>query len=74
MAGVFTVALIPATLSAQRVRDFEDSWFWGVKGGVSTFSPTYGDSETAPTFGAEWLITRTHGALYIAGNEYVSRP
>ncbi|HEY0241581.1 MAG TPA: hypothetical protein VGC52_02850 [Gemmatimonadaceae bacterium] len=66
MAGVFTVALIPATLSAQRVRDFEDSWFWGVKGGVSTFSPTYGDSETAPTFGAEWLITRTHGALYIA--------
>ena len=66
MAGVFTVALIPATLSAQRTRDFEDSWFWGVKGGVSTFSPTYGDSETAPTFGAEWLITRTHGALYIA--------
>lgn len=66
MAGVFTLALIPSTLSAQRVRDFEDSWFWGVKGGVSTFSPTYGDSETAPTFGAEWLITRTHGALYIA--------
>ena len=63
VAGVFTVALIPAVASAQRVRDFEDSWFWGVKGGISTFS-TYGDNETAPTFGAEWLITRTHGALY----------
>jgi hypothetical protein len=66
MAGVLTVALIPATVSAQRTRDFADSWFWGVKGGVSTFSPTYGDSETAPTFGAEWLITRTHGALYVS--------
>jgi len=66
VAGVFTAALFPAIASAQRVRDFEDSWFWGVKGGVSTYSPVYGDYENAATFGAEWLITRTHGALYVS--------
>jgi hypothetical protein len=66
VAGVFTAALLPAVASAQRVRDFEDSWFWGVKGGAATYSPIYGNSETAATFGAEWLITRTHGALYVS--------
>jgi hypothetical protein len=66
VAGLLCAALVPATGSAQRVRNFEDSWFWGVKGGVSAYSPTLGDSETAATFGAEWLITRTHGALYVS--------
>ena len=69
IAGLLTAALIPAGASAQRRREFEDSWFWGVKGGVSTFSPTFGDVESAPTYGAEWLITRTHGALYVSIDE-----
>ena len=66
VAGFLSAALVPAIASAQRVRDFEDSWFWGVKGGAATYSPIYGNSETAATFGAEWLITRTHGALYVS--------
>lgn len=66
VAGLFCAALLPATGSAQRFHDFEDSWFWGVKAGVSAFSPTNGDSEVAPSFGAEWLITRTRGGLYIS--------
>ena len=65
-AGLLCAAILPATASAQRTRDFEDSWFWGVKGGLSAYSPVYGDSETSATFGAEWLITRTHGALYVS--------
>src|SRR5512138_3828123 len=65
-AGLVSAALVPATVSAQRTRDFEDSWFWGVKGGVSTYSASYGGNDTAPTFGVEWLITRTHGALYVS--------
>lgn len=69
MAGLLCAALVPAAASAQRTRDFEDSWFWGVKGGVSTFSPTLGDSETSATYGIEWLITRTRGALYVALDE-----
>ena len=65
-AGLVCAALVPATASAQRTRDFEDSWFWGVKGGMTAYSPVLGESETAPTFGAEWLITRTRGALYVS--------
>jgi hypothetical protein len=66
VAGVFTAALFPLTASAQRTRDFEDSWFWGVKAGAATYSAVYGDADAAATFGAEWLITRTHGALYVS--------
>ena len=69
IAGLLSAALIPASASAQRPRGFEDSWFWGVKAGVSTFSPTFGKSEAAATYGAEWLITRTHGALYVSVDE-----
>lgn len=65
-AGLVCAAVIPATAGAQRVREFEDSWFWGVKAGVSAYSPAYGDTKAAATFGAEWLITRTRGALYVS--------
>ena len=33
---------------------------------MTAYSPVLGESETAPTFGAEWLITRTRGALYVS--------
>lgn len=68
-ASLLCAALGPVAASAQRTREFEDSWFWGVKGGVSTFTPTLGDNETSATYGAEWLITRRHGALYVAVDE-----
>ena len=51
------------------MRDFDDSWFWGVKAGVSTFSPTFGDSEASATYGIEWLITRSRGGLYVSLDE-----
>lgn len=66
LAAALAAAFAPADASAQRMRDFEDSWFWGVKGGVTTFAPTFGESETSATLGAEWLITRRQGALYAA--------
>ncbi len=69
MAGLLCAALVPAVASAQRTREFEDSWFWGVKGGVSTFAPTFGDTEASATYGADWLITRRHGALYVSLDE-----
>ncbi len=62
---VFTTAL-GSNVNAQASRYFDDSWFWGVKSGVATFSPTLGGNETAATYGAEWLITRTHGGLYVS--------
>lgn len=69
IAGLLCTALIPAAASAQRARGFEDSWFWGVKGGVSTFAPTFGTSGNAATYGIDWLVTRTHGALYLSLDE-----
>jgi len=69
IAALLAAAVVPASASAQRVREFEDSWFWGVKAGVSTFTPTFGESDAALTYGAEWMITRTHGALYLSLDE-----
>ena len=69
LAGLLCAALVPMEAFAQRTREFEDSWFWGVKGGVSTFAPTFGDTETSATYGAEWLITRRRGALYVSVDE-----
>lgn len=68
LAGFLLAASVPAASSAQNAqqgRYFDDSWFWGLKGGVSTFTPTLGKSETAPTFGGDWLITRSRGGLYV---------
>ncbi len=69
VAALVSAALAPSLLLAQRVREFEDSWFWGVKAGVSTFSPTLGGTESTATYGAEWLITRTRGGLYVSADE-----
>lgn len=69
--ALLAAAVIPVAADAQtssRARIFDDSWFWGVKGGSTTF--TTGESGTtrvnAPTIGAEWLITRTRAALYVS--------
>jgi hypothetical protein len=66
IAGLICSASLSATASAQQSRNFDDAWFWGVKSGVATFSPTLGGNETAATYGAEWLITRTRGGLYVS--------
>ncbi len=66
IAGLVCTASLSATASAQQSRFFDDSWFWGVKSGVATFSPTLGENETAATYGGEWLITRSRGGLYVS--------
>jgi hypothetical protein len=66
IAGLVCSASLSAAASAQQSRYFEDAWFWGVKSGVATFSPTLGGNETAATFGGEWLITRSKGGLYVS--------
>jgi len=68
-AGLVSAVSLAGSASAQHARFFDDGWFWGVKSGVATFSPTLGGNETAATYGAEWLITRSHGALYVSFDE-----
>ena len=67
-------ALVPLALNAvgaQATRHFKDSWFWGMKGGGMLYQvqsqPT--GLTIAPTAGADWLITRTNGGLYVSFDE-----
>jgi hypothetical protein len=69
---VLAVAIVPSLVSAQQTMDtrtgFDNSWFWGAKGGVTSFNAGAG-RVSAPTIGGEWLITRSKGALYISGEQ-----
>src|ERR1019366_768185 len=69
IGALLAAALAPSVGSAQSAREFDDSWFWGVKAGVSTFSPTLGSNQSTATYGADWLITRTRGGLYVSFDE-----
>jgi len=60
------VVALPSLAPAQQGRPFKDAWFWGVKAGGFTFADSGGSSTLAPMLGAEWLITRTHGGLYLS--------
>lgn len=64
--GLAALSFVPAVASAQSGSRFSDSWFWGVKAGNMTFWTPRVKHAQAPLIGAEWLITRTHGALYVA--------
>lgn len=68
-SGLALVALFPAVGAAQSSRLFKNSWFWGAKLGLMSYSTAAQSNSTAATVGAEWLITRTHGALYVAGEQ-----
>ncbi|MBK8248218.1 MAG: hypothetical protein IPK85_12545 [Gemmatimonadetes bacterium] len=63
------VLALPAVTIAQTTpsrTSFENSWYWGAKGGVSSFDPNGAGRVTASSIGAEWLITRSRGALYLS--------
>jgi hypothetical protein len=68
LAATFVVS---ASAQAQVRRNFDNSWFWGFKSGINTFSaPGYGNTSTVD-LGIDWLITRTKGGLYVSGNQSI---
>ena len=68
LAAVFALLTVPQIGSAQEGRHFKDSWFWGAKVGSMKFK-TLESKGYAQLIGAEWLITRSRGALYLALDE-----
>lgn len=72
-SGLALVLLLPAVSAAQSssTRAFENSWFWGAKAGLVSLSTSGGGNKAAPSFGAEWLITHSRGALYISGEQAI---
>jgi hypothetical protein len=70
--AVALVATVVASASAHaQNRNFDNSWFWGFKAGINTFSvPNQGNRSTAD-IGIDWLITRTKGGLYVSANQSI---
>ena len=73
VATAFT-ALIAQTSAAQDGRQFKDAWFWGVKAGALSYSSASTDNGGAALVGAEWLITRTQGGLYLSFDQAFFTP
>jgi hypothetical protein len=67
LAVAALVVVDVSAAAAQPSRHFKDSWFWGLKGG-GTFYQVQSDPNggLAPLAGADWMITRTNGGLYVA--------
>ena len=69
--AVIAASVVSASAHAQEHRNFDDSWFWGAKAGINTFSaPGHGNTSTA-NLGIDWLITRTNGGLYISADQSI---
>jgi hypothetical protein len=63
--------VVSASANAQGMRNFDNSWFWGFKSGINTFSaPGHGNTSTVD-LGIDWLITRTKGGLYVSANQSI---
>ena len=65
-AATAFAALLSQPLAAQDGRQFKDAWFWGIKGGGLLFTTPYSDNKLAPYVGADWLITRSRGGLFVS--------
>ncbi|HET7632665.1 MAG TPA: hypothetical protein VFK16_10135 [Gemmatimonadaceae bacterium] len=65
-AGVALLSAVPAVGMAQANRTFQNSWFWGVKGGGTVTSSRSKATVVAPMGGADWLITRNRGGIYFS--------
>jgi len=71
VVAIVATLVVSASASAQGMRNFDNSWFWGFKSGINTFSvPGHGNTSTVD-LGVDWLITRTKGGLYVSGNQSI---
>lgn len=70
LAGASALAaLLTQPLAAQEGRPFKDAWFWGLKAGALVYPSASTERSAAPSIGADWVITRTNGGLYVAYDE-----
>jgi hypothetical protein len=71
VVSLVAAMVVSAAAQAQVVRDFDNSWFWGAKAGINTFSAAGHGNGTAPNIGIDWLITRSKGGLYVSGDQSI---
>ena len=71
LVALVATVVVSGSARAQENRNFDNSWFWGFKSGVNTFSvPGHGNTSTVD-FGIDWVITRSKGGLYVSGNQSI---
>jgi hypothetical protein len=51
--------------------DWQYQWFWGVKGGILTYSLPTAGGVVSPQAGGEWLITAKRTALYLGVSQTI---
>jgi hypothetical protein len=71
VAVALVAAVVVSSSASAQARNFDNSWFWGFKTGINTFTvPGHGNTSTVD-LGIDWLITRTKGGLYVSGNQSI---
>jgi hypothetical protein len=66
LLGAAVLVLVAARpLSAQRILDWQNQWYWGAKGGMLNYSLPTAGNVFAPQVGGDWLITARRVAFYI---------
>jgi len=71
VAVALVATIVVSTSASAQMRNFDNSWFWGFKSGINSFSvPGHGNTSTVD-LGLDWLITRTKGGLYVSANQSV---
>ena len=72
VAAVAVAAIVvSASANAQEMRNFDNSWFWGFKSGINTFTAPNRGTRSTVDLGADWFITRTTGGLYVSANQSI---
>jgi outer membrane protein W len=61
-----SLCLAAGTAHAQQAQFFQNSWFWGLHAGSTAIGTPNKSTSQAATIGADWMITRTDGGLYVA--------
>ena len=71
VAVALVATIVVSSSASAQMRNFDNSWFWGFKSGINTFSvPGHGNTSTVD-LGIDWLITRTKGGLYVSANQSI---
>ena len=71
VVALVATLVVTASAGAQQRRNFDNSWFWGFKTGINTFSSPGNSNTWTADLGVDWLITRTKGGLYVSGNQSI---
>jgi len=71
VAVALVAAVVVSSSASAQARNFDNSWFWGFKTGINTFTVPGHRNTSTVDLGIDWLITRTKGGLYVSGNQSV---